>query len=187
MATTRKRNAGRRPPPVRLQSTQPALVWPAVLLALLLVLTWSFAALKQNGVIDLEFSDLDSVGLIGWLIIGAATQHLIDGHHFKVYGLITGVFGGGCLLALRSAAGYHVEQTAFLPLLHVGWLRAMLWLFFPSYPGKSSKPVFVSGPTSWKGKAGGYVPTVRERWFSLVVLFGGISIAVVVWRLASKL
>lgn len=160
--------------PTGLRPNRQALIWPAVLLFVLLIMTCFSEALKQNGAPGLG-EDFPA-GLIAWAILFMATQRIVDGNYFSEYGLVTALFCAGCLLASWATADLRDKLILFFPLLYLGWLRVLLWLLFPVYLGGELMPVVPMGRGGWKGKAGGYMPSWRERWLSVLLLIGSFGI-----------
>lgn len=174
MGTSKKKTGKKhKPKQIGLRPNRQALIWPAVLMFLLLILTCFSEALKQNGAEGLEKSF--NAGAFAWLILWVATQRLIDGNYFTEYALITALFGFGCLLVSWPAASVIDQIIFFFPLLYLGWLRVLLRLLFPKYPSGELMPVVSMGRGGWKGKAAGYIPSWRERWLSGLLFIGPLG------------
>ncbi|QJX45810.1 hypothetical protein HMJ29_02210 [Hymenobacter taeanensis] len=185
MGTTKKKTGKKhKPKPIGLRPNRQALIWPAVVLFLLLILTCFSEALKQNGAAGLA-KDFNA-GLFAWAILWAATQRLIDGNYFKEYALVAALFGFCCLLASWPAAPLKDEVIFFFPLLYLGWLRVLLWLLFPKYPSGELMPVVSMGRGGWKGKAGGYIPSWRERWLSVLLFIGPLGFLFLIVNILPK-
>jgi hypothetical protein len=121
-------------------------------------------------------------GFITVLFFYFNAQRLLYFNQFFKYGLLGLVVLVICFIK-QLLTGLHALPLflAGLPFIFILYYRGLTFIFYKDYSSQIQKPIIVFasqyGSTSFDGKEEGYVPTMKEKIFSLLLFMGFIFFA----------
>lgn len=123
-----------------------------------------------------------AICLVGYFGIFMHAQKIINDNSFQQFAIVgLGIFIASIFKQILT--GYNLLSlfAAGLPLLFVGYFRALTSLFYYGYPNSTAKPTVIFatklGQTYFNGKNEGYKPPMKERAFSILLFMGFIFFA----------
>ena len=118
-----------------------------------------------------------SMGLVGWFGFLMHSQKIITKNLFRLFTYIGIAIFTLCIIK-QLLIGFILFPllTSTLPLIFVGYFRLLTYLFYKDYPQTEPKPIIVFGSkygtAHFDGDDEDYVPTMKEKTFSLLLFMG---------------
>jgi hypothetical protein len=150
----------------------------------IIVLSIIFAELLsyfKSKVYDIDYYS-SAIGFVAWFGFFFHSQKIINKNQFKKFAFI------GLLIFMLSIikqllTSYHKFplMIAGFPLLYIGYFRLLTFLFHKEYPKSEKKLIIVYaskfGTAEYEGKERNYIPSMKEKLFSLLLFMGFMGFA----------
>jgi len=115
------------------------------------------------------------IGFVTFILFYFNSQRLLNENHFFKFGLF-GLFVFIICLTKQFMTSIQILPLfmATVPFIFVIYFRVLTYLFYKDYPNKKPVIVFASqySSASYDGKDKGYIPTMKEKTFSLLLFMG---------------
>lgn len=125
-----------------------------------------------------ERVDLFSIalGVVGWFGMYMSSQTIIRKNLFRQFTYLSIALFVLCIIK-QLIVGYVLFSllASLLPLIFIGYFRLLIELFFKGYPNITERPIIIFGSktgTHFEGDNNGYIPTMKEKTFGLLLFMG---------------
>ncbi|WP_432671741.1 hypothetical protein [Flavobacterium sp. SM2513] len=121
-----------------------------------------------------------TLGLVSWFCIYMASQDCINKKSFKEITLIGILIVIICFFKQSlTQFNYFTLAISAVSLLFAAYFRLILFLFYNNYARQKPVVMFFSrSSVDYEGKDKGYKPTVKDKIFSVLLIFGFIYLCV---------